>query len=101
MDDQPTQEIVKTEEHESNTESIESAFLEDTPDSPDSGIDGELIDDLGFLGDFGGMVGHKTLDEMLFEEDQVNKLAQKLEPALDNNPWEDSFLDLFPSLMAV
>lgn len=97
---------IKIEEPESDLEDTLSPFTESSPNSPDSGIDGDTIEDLAIFGDLGGLVGDTTLDEILVSEEEVNNIASSLEPtlndiAVDDMEWEDPFLDLFPSLMAV
>ena len=39
-------------------------------------------------------------DEILLPEEQLNKIAAKLEPTFDDI-WEDPFVDMFPPLMAL
>ncbi len=97
---------IKTEEPESDLEDAMSPFTESSPNSPDSGIHGDTIEDLAIFGDIGCLVGNTSLDEILVSEEEVNNIASTLEPTLndivvDDMSWEDPFLDLFPSLMAV
>jgi len=97
---------VKVEESESDSEDALSPFTESSPNSPDSGIDGDALEDLAIFGDVGGLVGNPTIDEILVSEEEVSNIASNIEPTLngivvDDMEWEDPFLDLFPSLMAV
>jgi len=97
---------VKVEDPESDAEDALSALSESSPNSPDSGIDGDSLEDFSVFGDIGSLVGNTSLDEILVSEEQVKSIASSLEPPLDdidvdNMVWEDPFMDLFPSLMAV
>ena len=98
---------IKVEECDSDIEDALSSLSESSPNSPDSGIDGDSFEDLRLFGDIGSLVGNSTLDEILVSEDEVKTIASSLEPQIDdavvdNMTWgEDPFMDLFPSLMAV
>lgn len=97
---------VKVEDPESDADDSLSAMSESSPSSPDSGIDGDSLDDFTVFGDIGSLVGNSSFDEILVSEEQVKSIASSLEPPLDDinvdsMVWEDPFLDLFPSLMAV
>lgn len=97
---------IKTEEPESDIEDSLSPFTESSPSSPDSGIHGDTNDVMSFFGDLGSVVGDASLDEILASEEEVKNAASTLQPtlneiAVDDMGWEDPFLDLFPTLMAV
>lgn len=97
---------IKVEECDSDIEdALSSHASESSPSSPDSGIHGDSFEDLCIFGDVSGMVGNPTIDEILMKGD-VKNLATSIDPQMDeavvdNMTWEDPFLELFPSLMAV
>lgn len=99
---------VKIEECDSDIEDAMSSSVseESSPSSPDSGIHGDNFEDLCLFGDVSGLVGDQTIDEILMSEGDVKSIAADIEPQIDeaivdNMTWEDPFLELFPSLMAV
>ena len=98
---------IKVEECESDIEDALSSYVsESSPSSPDSGIHGDNFEDLCLFGDVSGLVGNPTIDEILMKGEDEKTLATSIDPQIDetvvdNMTWEDPFLELFPSLMAV
>lgn len=98
---------VKLEECDSDIEdALSSSVSESSPSSPDSGIHGDNFEDLCLFGDVSSLVGNPTIDEILMSEGAVKSIAAEIEPQIDeavvdSMTWEDPFLELFPSLMAV
>ena len=98
---------IKVEECDSDIEdALSSCISESSPSSPDSGIHGDNFEDLCLFGDVPGLVGNQTIDEILLNEEGVKSIGANIDPQIDetivdNMTWEDPFLELFPSLMAV
>eukprot|EP00795_Rhopilema_esculentum_P015066 gene15066-6231_t len=96
----------KVEECDSDIEDALSSVSGSSPSSPDSGIDGDTLEDICLFGDVPSLVGNSSIDEILINEGDVKSIAATLDPQIDDAVvddmmWEDPFMELFPSLMAV
>ena len=107
MDEVTSSVLIKVEECDSDIEDALSSCVSDSsPSSPDSGIHGDNFEDLCLFGDVSGLVGNPTFDEILMKGEDMKNLDTGIDPQIDetvvdNMTWEDPFLELFPSLMAV
>ena len=96
----------KVEECDSDIEDALSSLSGSSPSSPDSGIDGDTLEDICLFGDVPSLVGNSSIDEILINEGDVKCIATTLDPQIDDAVvddmmWEDPFLELFPTLIAV